>query len=51
LLIVVSYTDAKALDIILTGKSITAGKTKKFGLVDHVIMKYEMLLITAKKWA
>jgi hypothetical protein len=51
LLIVVSYTDARALDIILMGKSIPVGKANKFGLVDHAITKDETLLGSGKKWA
>jgi 3-hydroxyacyl-CoA dehydrogenase len=42
---------AKALDMILTGKSIPVGQAKKFGLVDHVITTDETLLESAKKWA
>jgi enoyl-CoA hydratase/carnithine racemase len=50
LLIIIHYTDAKTLDMILMGESIPSGQAKKFGLVDHdVSTKDKMLLGLAKK--
>lgn len=44
---------AKALDMILSGKTIKAEAAKKFGLVDHVVAPTNQppLLDVAKKWA
>ena len=51
-------TVIKALEMILTGKSIGAQKAKKFGLVDHVVTssrtsssEEDSLLVSAKKFA